>query len=1375
MHVTLSGFNYLQPVNFLYEHDDDLVFNQDTFQTQQGLTLNLVNALSAAKDETILNYSNIFLTNRYHENDIISMPLYVDNTINFSTYLGLSSLSGFNNNTLYVELSSGVTQLSSIITFTKSLSNPLVTNFIFSDINGLQCKVYTFDQNYAKYLTFNPVTSSLYFTTSTPYITSNRYDIFEYSLDDNGFLKLFFRKDDRFALIRRESNTLSAVDAALSTTSSLSTDIFSTNYGGLNEIKFKNDFIYYNKNRIKDFGVDLNRTIEDVKQNYIFYYNYQSEVNFLTGSNNAVVDFYKAKNVLSNEYFVNDKLPFGNDDVIQREYTTILSKQNSELYNGNFQLNYNYYTKEYTLIPDTTTRFTLPETLFPYSVINIENTNLTNLGSFGGLTPVFSDKVIKDLNFNTNTVFYNEANGIYLYTWLYTDSAQLTSYWLDRYYYPKRVSLNIAFSGIANQAYNYTSGLSTFLASEYPIDDYSYYDIRSSLTFEPSASYRYSRIGSNYINKVVDYIPKTVSAVPVFDVYNIPQGTETNLSYSGNSYGGFKLTPDTDNSFAISFNLDCESLAKVKSNLLVGNNFDEGVSLYKGGLNNIYTPGYMINTLSGANFIDVNGNSTFTVNASSFVGAPVQIIDIINTGFDHLLKVFYLNLSNKKPGFLDFSIYGKVFNKYEFDSLANTFNDGNRLNTFDKLYYGQNEVWFLVKPTTAASKVYKFDYLENTYLGSSDIIPTNKNGYNSIVTYNNEISTLSGYAGDILDTSVGVSKLSGYVYFKNLSSGFEGPVLYTESNNIFDLAVLKNRFYILANGYAISYDKYKTKYNTYFTNSSAVSGIKISFINNNFDTKLLCYTANKYGKILVDQFNLESAELEQTYVTDIDINPIYFNEYLYAKKASYNIIEATGFVNSQFVSGGKVNVFTQTTAITGGTYPTGTNVGLITSIPVNATIDLSSQNSGAQSSITTTVKLSGNGIIPNDLVIDAYENSSLIATVTATGNDKQLSLSYTNIIPNLVYSFVCTRQKNSTANIIMTSEISNGAFNAGSFTNVIAGGSYVNPRSLGFNNTLKAYNTISLTEKYGYVTSVSAISLNLFYDELPGPAYSSYETTTINGTSGAALTGFYQLPFNPHLDVVVNPKINEFKPTTISFNCSTDPGVGTQSLSGVSFQTPTNINVIDKVNKYSEGDMVVRLDLFSGNNYKNRQTEIVPFNVTNTSQVVLSFDPNNGLLDIYNNAELIKTVSLSANTFYTSYFLNNNFGVGVPYINNKAAPSIGSNFNSFPTNYSLNNFVVYDKPLTPDEVKFNYLKNQKIDPINFDITQGTRSETDTATSFNKLVIPGRKNNNLKIYIKNAYLNDAGKAQLTSQIIDKLKNILPLNTSEINFEFINYGE
>ena len=39
---------------------------------------------------------------------------------------------------------------------------------------------------------------------------------------------------------------------------------------------------------------------------------------------------------LSDNYFVNDKVPF-DDSVVQRKYTSILSKQNSEKYNGDFQ------------------------------------------------------------------------------------------------------------------------------------------------------------------------------------------------------------------------------------------------------------------------------------------------------------------------------------------------------------------------------------------------------------------------------------------------------------------------------------------------------------------------------------------------------------------------------------------------------------------------------------------------------------------------------------------------------------------------------------------------------------------------------------------------------------------------------------------------------------------------------------------------------------------------------------------------------------------------------------------------------------------------------------------------------------------------------
>jgi hypothetical protein len=127
----------------------------------------------------------------------------------------------------------------------------------------------------------------------------------------------------------------------------------------------------------------------------------------------------------------------------------------------------------------------------------------------------------------------------------------------------------------------------------------------------------------------------------------------------------------------------------------------------------------------------------------------------------------------------------------------------------------------------------------------------------------------------------------------------------------------------------------------------------------------------------------------------------------------------------------------------------------------------------------------------------------------------------------------------------------------------------------------------------------------------------------------------------------------------------------------------------------------------------------------------------------------------------------------MPFINNRAASTLGTNYNSFPNSYGITDFVVYNRALNSDEVKFNYIKTQKIDAVNFDIPQGTRNNTDTASSFNKFVIPGRKNNSVKIYIKNASLDDAGQAQLTSQLIDKLKNILPLNTGNVKIEYINY--
>ena len=572
----LSGFNDINPVNFVYQNDLDLLFNQKTFNTQQGLSLNLVNALSGCKDEALINFSNIFLSQPLPINDIVYMEPKQPPAVTFPTYLALSGLPVLNT-TLYAAISS-TPSLSSVLTFTTSVSDQQTSYFVFTDLNGLQCRIASIDNNFTKNLTVNLVqgdllkANQLYFSTETPVTSVQRSNVFEYSLDGNGYLKLFFRTPTNYYVIRQVESALSAVDVTF--TSSLSTDVIATTYRYNPEVNFKNNFVYYNKNDVKNFTVKESGTIEDIPQNHVLFYNYQSQLNFLSGAT-VLVDFFKTKNVLSDDYYINDKLPFNKNDVVQREYTTILSKQNSELYNGNFQLNYNYYTKEYTFIPDIATKFTLPETLYPYSVINIDNSSLVNNGAYGGLTPVFSDKIVKNLNYNTNAVNYNEANGIYLYTWLYTSSDQLTSYWLDRYYYPQNTSLNVAYSGSNNQVFNYTSGLSSFLSNAYPQDNVLYYDIRSSLTLEPSASYIYSRIGNKYINKVVDTFPVILSAANLFDGDNVLQGTTNQFNFDGNQYGSFKLNPNPTNSFTISFDLNSKKLDDVQSGLIIGNNFED--------------------------------------------------------------------------------------------------------------------------------------------------------------------------------------------------------------------------------------------------------------------------------------------------------------------------------------------------------------------------------------------------------------------------------------------------------------------------------------------------------------------------------------------------------------------------------------------------------------------------------------------------------------------------------------------------------------------------------------------------------------------------------------------------------------------------------
>ena len=95
--------------------------------------------------------------------------------------------------------------------------------------------------------------------------------------------------------------------------------------------------------------------------------------------------------------------------------------------------------------------------------------------------------------------------------------------------------------------------------------------------------------------------------------------------------------------------------------------------------------------------------------------------------------------------------------------------------------------------------------------------------------------------------------------------------------------------------------------------------------------------------------------------------------------------------------------------------------------------------------------------------------------------------------------------------------------------------------------------------------------------------------------------------------------------------------------------------------------------------------------------------------------------------------------------------------------------------LADDYIKYLYLKNKKIDNLIFDIPCGMRNNVEEINNLYNYNIPGRKNNNLKIYIKNGAFDIQTQENITNFIDKKIGNVLPANVENIEYDFsINKG-
>lgn len=211
-----------------------------------------------------------------------------------------------------------------------------------------------------------------------------------------------------------------------------------------------------------------------------------------------------------------------------RNYTSIHSGINEEYGNDNITLTFTFTDQDITIEEGEEYTFEIPlqkegelHPLYPYTSLNVNDTNFVRNGAFASDTPFLADKFKKLQNENTK---YNNAT--YLCTWLYQPSSEATPVWLDRYYYPDAVHkdkslrhlavFNPSFNNIIDGTYNFEEAQNYDKLIQEDVDKFrkelqlnTFVDKKSDLTLEPGTEYAYKRVGKKEVTEVYDNLAKS--------------------------------------------------------------------------------------------------------------------------------------------------------------------------------------------------------------------------------------------------------------------------------------------------------------------------------------------------------------------------------------------------------------------------------------------------------------------------------------------------------------------------------------------------------------------------------------------------------------------------------------------------------------------------------------------------------------------------------------------------------------------------------------------------------------------------------------------------------------------------------------------------
>lgn len=504
----------------------------------QGFNINNIAALSGVKDQKINNFTSFYLTKQELLGNYSNLTLLPSDVRTLTTRLEFyKEDNGIPSQFIYInkdiscidEADSDTTDFLSISTVPVNFPGPNNYYFELEILDDYFLRVRHNDGSYDYFLHWYKLPGdtdlSLVFIrdsdTESPDPNQEslglRTDTFKYSINGDiaqGYMKLY-----KCQLINNTPAIYTLIIDVESGSIKMEPLENKLTFGTINNLIYidynvdrvdpiqNNSFISYNTNKVNTLNIDISKSYFDDKGQYIFHIEYNDQdvysdymgINFFTlDTNRSEFNFIKRGTNMQQRPI---EIPTFNF----REYTTLDTGLDYERGNDKISLVYTFYDKDILVRNGTTTLFTTPSSIYPFSRLNINDSTFTRNGAFGGPSPEVSDKVYV-LRDGSRDAPLQYENGRYFCTWLSAGDIKSPGVWVDRYYYPDAVTkkdeltadrYEVSFKDSLDRTTANTS-----LGRE-NVSRVIFFDKRSDLCLEPNLKIKYERIGNNDLKDII--------------------------------------------------------------------------------------------------------------------------------------------------------------------------------------------------------------------------------------------------------------------------------------------------------------------------------------------------------------------------------------------------------------------------------------------------------------------------------------------------------------------------------------------------------------------------------------------------------------------------------------------------------------------------------------------------------------------------------------------------------------------------------------------------------------------------------------------------------------------------------------------------------